>query len=289
MPTDWNFDPILILAFVMMIGGYFALIGPLRARLGEPELPRGRVLAFVSGWLLLALTLLSPLDTLGRNYLFAAHALQVLLITTAVAPLLMAGIPEWVVWRALPLRSLRDATRSPLFPLIAVLLFNGLVLLWHIPPLLDASLRSPALHDLSNLSFLIAGLLTWWPLLTPLDRHTRLASPFQIFYVAAESLPLDIFGIFLMFTSGLIYPAYAAAPRLFGVSPLVDQQIAGGLLVIPGNLVDLIFMSVAFFGWINRVEQLQREREQAEADQAEQQRLSQSPVAQTASDSEGAN
>jgi putative membrane protein len=284
VPTDWNFDPAVILALVLLLGGYFALIGPLRTRLGEPGLPARRAAAFVAGWALLALTLLSPLDTLGRNYLFTAHALQVLIITTAVAPLLMAGIPEWVVWRALPLRALRDATRSIFFPLLAVLLFNGLVLLWHIPPLLDASLRNLALHNLSNLSFLIAGVVTWWPLLTPLDRHTRLASPYQIFYVAAESLPLDIFGIFLMFTSALLYTAYASAPRLFGLSPLVDQQIAGGLLVIPGNLVDLIFMSVAFFGWINRVEQLQREREQAEADR----QLAETSVAQTASDGDGA-
>jgi putative membrane protein len=284
VPTDWNFDPAVILALVLLLGGYFALIGPLRTRLGGPWLPPRRAAAFVAGWALLALTLLSPLDTLGRNYLFTAHALQVLIITTAVAPLLMAGIPEWVVWRALPLRALRDATRSIFFPLLAVLLFNGLVLLWHIPPLLDASLRNLALHNLSNLSFLIAGVVTWWPLLTPLDRHTRLASPFQIFYVAAESLPLDIFGIFLMFTSALLYTAYASAPRLFGLSPLVDQQIAGGLLVIPGNLVDLIFMSVAFFGWINRVEQLQREREQAEADR----QLAETSVAQTASDGDGA-
>jgi putative membrane protein len=283
MPTDWNLDPVVILALVLLLGGYFALIGPLRLRLGEPELPKARAAAFVTGWALLALTLLSPLDTLGRNYLFTAHTLQVLLITTAVAPLLMAGCPEWVVWRALPLRALRDATRSIFFPLIAVFLFNGLVLLWHIPPLFDASLRNMALHNLSNLSFLIAGVLTWWPLLTPLDRHTRLASPFQIFYVAAESLPLDIFGIFLLFTSDLVYTAYASGPHLFGLSPLVDQQIGGGLLVIPGNLIDLIFMSVAFFGWINRVEQLQREREQTETDQ----QLAQASVAQAASEGEG--
>ncbi len=283
MPTDWNFDPIAILALALLLGGYFALIGPLRTRLGEPELARARVAAFVAGWALLALTVLSPLDTLARNYLLTARAVQVLLITTGVAPLLMAGIPEWVVWRALPVRALRDATRSILFPLIAVLLFNGLVLLWHIPPLLDASLHTPIIHDLSNLSFLAAGLLTWWPLLTPLDRDTRLATPFQIFYIAAESLPLDIFGIFLMFTSTLVYSAYVTAPRIFGLSPLVDQQIAGGLLVIPGNLIDLIFMSVAFFGWINRVEQLQREREQAEADRE----LTEASLAQATSDGNG--
>ena len=284
MPTDWNFDPLAILVLALLLGGYLALIGPLGRRLGEPELPRPRIVAFVAGWALLALTVISPLDTLARHYLLTARALQVLLITTAVAPLLMAGIPEWVVWRALPVRALRDATRSLLFPLIVVVLFNGLVLVWHIPPLLNASLTNAALHDLSNLSFLLAGLLTWWPLLTPLDRDTRLAAPFQIFYLAAESLPLDIFGIFLMFKSGLVYTIYASAPRLFGISPIVDQQIAGGLLVIPGNFVDLVFMSVAFFGWINRIEQLQREREQAEEDR----RVAEASLSQTATDGDSA-
>lgn len=282
MPTDWNFDPLAILALALVLAGYFALIGPVATRRGEPKLTRTRVGAFVAGWALLALTLLSPLDTIGRYYLFTAHALQVLIITTGVAPLLLAGIPEWVVWRALPIRALRDATRSFLFPPIVALLFNGLVLFWHIPPLLDASLRSAGLHDLSNLTFLVAGLMTWWPLLTPLDRDTRLATPFQIFYIAAESLPLDIFGLFLMFTSTLVYPIYATAPRIFGISPLVDQQIAGGLLVIPGNFIDLIFMSVAFFGWINRIELAQREREQAEADR----QVAEASLAQAVSESD---
>jgi putative membrane protein len=110
---------------------------------------------------------------------------------------------------------------------------------------------------------LLAGIVNWWPLLTPLDRHARFASPFQIFYIAAESVPLDLFGLACIFVGTVFYPTYANAPRLFGISAMADQALAGGLLAIPNNLFDLILMSVVFFGWVERSDRAQREREAA--------------------------
>jgi putative membrane protein len=267
MPTDWTFDPATVLFLLLLLGGYLALIGPVRARfaLGE-ALPRKRVWSFLAGWAVLALSVVSPLDVLGRRYLFSAHTAQLLLITTVAAPLLMVGIPEWAVWRLLPMRVLRDATRGILFPVCAALIFNVVVLIWHVGPLYEAGLRQTGTHQLQLLCFLLAGLLTWWPLLTPLDRHTRMATPFQMLYLAAESLPLDVFGVAAIFAPSVFYATYAHAPRVWGLSPMLDQQIAGALLAVPGNILDIILMSVIFFAWIERIERRQRERERAEAE-----------------------
>ncbi|HEX6121840.1 MAG TPA: cytochrome c oxidase assembly protein [Ktedonobacterales bacterium] len=267
MPTDWTFDPAIVLFLVLLLGGYLALIGPLRTRfaLGEAP-PRARVGSFLGGWAVLALSVVSPLDTLGRHYLFSAHTAQLLLITTVAAPLVLVGVPEWVVWRLLPARALRDATRSLVFSVGVVLVFNAVVLIWHVRPLYEAALRQTGTHDLQLLCFLLAGLLTWWPLVTPLDRQTRMATPFQMLYLAAESLPLDIFGVAAIFAPGVFYATYAQAPRVWGLSPMLDQQIGGALLAVPGNILDIILMSVIFFAWIARVERRQRERELAEAE-----------------------
>lgn len=260
--TTWNLDPILLLALLALLGGYLYVVGPLNRRIApEEQTSRHRVVSFLGGWLLLVLTLISPLDTLGRYYGFAAHSLQLFLLITAVAPLLLIGVPEWLVWTVLPTRALRDSTRGFGFAVLSILLFNGLVLVWHAGPIFEAGLRNEALHDLESLCFLAAGLLTWWPLLTPLDRHTRLSSPFQILYLVVESLPLDIFGAFTLFADHLFYTSYASAPHLFGLSTLVDQAVGGAILAVPGNIVDLIMMSVVFFGWIQRVEVAQREHE----------------------------
>ncbi len=267
MAISWTFDPVVILFLLLVIGGYFALIEPLRTRydLGE-AVPRGRVLAFVAGWAVMALSVTSPLDALGRYYLFSAHTTELLLLTTAAAPLLMLGIPEWFVWRLLPLRALRDATRGLMFPVCAALAFNATILIWHVGPFYEDAIRSTTLHNLENLSFLVAGLLTWWPLLTPLDRQTRFATPLQMVYLMLESLPLDIFGVAAIFAPGVFYATYLHAPRVWGMSPMLDQQIAGALLAVPGNILDVVLMSVIFFVWIERIERRQREHERAEAE-----------------------
>jgi len=261
-PSTWALDPGSILFLLAVLGVYLAAIGPLRARY-QPDAPveRRRSVAFFSGWVVLALSVISPLDTLGRYYLFTAHTVQLFIIITAVAPLLMMGLPDTLGRRLLPTRRLREAGRDPLFSVIAVVLFNVLILIWHAGPLYEAAQRDSGWHDLQLLTFLVAGILTWWPLLTPADAHGRLAHPMQILYLAAESLPLDVFGIFVIFANGLLYSSYSAAPRLLGVPAVVDQQVAGGILAVPGNIIDIIIMSVVFFGWINQVERAQRERE----------------------------
>ncbi|HEV2458978.1 MAG TPA: cytochrome c oxidase assembly protein, partial [Ktedonobacterales bacterium] len=116
-PTAWSFDPLVLAALALLLGAYFAAIGPLRRRLriDEPVSTR-RIAYFVAGWLTVLLTLVTPLDTLGRYYLFGAHTLQLFILTTIAAPLLMLGTPEWLVGLLIPLAALRNATRGLLFP-----------------------------------------------------------------------------------------------------------------------------------------------------------------------------
>jgi cytochrome c oxidase assembly factor CtaG len=262
--SDWNLDPVLLAALLALLGGYLVAIGPLRNRFGlGAAASRRKAILFISGWLVLALSVLSPLDTIGRRYLFTASALQLLLITSLAAPLLLAGLPEWLVARLLPLAALRKMTRGFWFAFAAIVIFNGAILIWQVEPLFEASLQNNGLHNLRLLTLLIVGIINWWPLLTPLDRHSRFASPFQIFYIAAESVPLDLFGLACIFVSQVFYPTYASAPRHFGISALTDQALAGGLLAIPNNIFDLILMSIVFFGWVERSDRAQREREAA--------------------------
>ena len=262
--SDWNLDPVLLAALLALLGAYLVVTGPLRERFGLGEAVSRRTgILFISGWLVLALSVLSPLDTIGRRYLFTASALQLLLITSLAAPLLLAGLPEWLVARFLPTEALRKMTRGFWFAFAAVVIFNGAILIWQVEPLFEASLQNDGLHNLRLLTLLIVGIINWWPLLTPLDRHTRFASPFQIFYIAAESVPLDLFGLACIFVGTVFYPTYADAPRIFGISAMADQALAGGLLAIPSNLFDLILMSVVFFGWVERSDRAQREREAA--------------------------
>lgn len=260
-PTTWNFDPVVLLALALLLGGYVYAIGPLRRQRGEEPVETRRIVLFVLGWLSLALTLITPLDTLGRYYLFAAHTFQLFILTTVTAPLLMLGLPEWLVTLLLPLRALRDATRGLSFTILCALAFNLIILIWHTNPLYTNGLHNQALHNFESLCFLVAGVLTWWPLLTPMDRHTRMSNPLQMLYLVLESLPLDIFGIFAIFAPGPFYAVYTNAPRIFGLTPMTDQALAGALLAVPGNTIDIGLLSIVFFIWLARSEREQQARD----------------------------
>ncbi len=265
MLTWWNADPVTLGLLVVLLGGYLLALGPLRERLlPGVVVPRGRIVAYLSGVALLGLTLLSPLDTMGREYLLTARVAQILIIVTFVAPLLMIGLPDELAVRLLPVRSWREAAGTPLFVVIMVLAFNIIVLFWQIPRYFDLAAQDTLWHNVANLSYLLAGVLTWWPLLTPADRRARMSSPLQMAYLALESLPIDVFGIAIIFAPGVLYSVYANAPRITGLSAMVDQQVAGALLALPGNLLDILFMSIIFFVWIERIEQAQRQQERAE-------------------------
>jgi len=263
--TWWNADPVTLGLVVVLLGGYLLALGPLSERLiPGVVVPRQRIVAYVGGVALLLLTLVSPLDTLGREYLLLARMVQLLIIVTFVAPLLMVGLPDELAGRLLPVRKWREAAGTPLFTVIAVFAFNTIVLFWQIPRYYDLAAQQTLWHDVANLSYLLAGLLTWWPLLTPADRRARMSSPLQMVYLALESLPIDVFGLAIIFAPGPLYSVYINAPRVIGISVLVDQQASGALLAIPGNLLDIFFISFIFFVWIERIEQTQRARERAE-------------------------
>lgn len=254
----WSWDPAVLLGIAVLCAGYYAAVGPLRVRyqLGEPATQR-QVISFAAGAAALALALITPLDALGRTALFSVHMVQLMLLCTAVAPLLLLGLPEWLVRAGLErLGSLGRLGEGGtlLLWVVAALVFNGVFLLWHVGPLYEAGLRNEAIHDLESLTILLVGAVRWWPLLTPPERKTRLASPGQIVYILLESLPIDIFAIALIFAHGPLYATYVHAPRLWGIPAMLDQQLAACVALIPGTFLDIILMSAIFFAWFRRME-----------------------------------
>jgi cytochrome c oxidase assembly factor CtaG len=262
---SWNWDPAVLLGILLLCAGYAAIIiGPWRVRIGLDEPPtRRQMFAFAAGMATLALVLITPLDALGRTALFTAHMLQLMVLCTAVAPLLMLGLPEPLVHRGLRRIGLlgrlgemgqQGEGRTLVLWAVAIVVFNAAFLLWHVAAFYEPGLRDEAVHDLESLTILVVGALRWWPVLTPAERKTRLASPGQILYILLESLPIDIFAIALIFAPGPLYTIYAHAPRLWGIGAMLDQQLAGCVAMIPGTFLDIILMSAVFFAWFRRME-----------------------------------
>ncbi len=251
--ASWNFSFSLWLGFALVAGGYALAIGPLRKRYGWGQpVAKSRQASFYLGTLAAWLALVSPLDYLADNYLLAAHMVQHLLLILVAPPLWLAGLPDWLVERALSGRLRRVFVNRITRPLPAFIIFNGLFLLWHLPGLYDAALESEGIHILEHLCFLLSAVIGWWPVLGPSRRFApRASQPLQMLYMFSNMFPSTALGAIITFSANPPYPFYETVQRLWGLSIQADQQLAGLIMWVPGTMVFFLFFSLAFMHWFS--------------------------------------
>ena len=89
----------------------------------------------------------------------------------------------------------------------------------------------------------------WWPVLSPVPELPRLHYAGQMLYLFLLGIPMSVVGALITLADQVLYPFYAAAPRVFGLPPLADQQIGGLMMWVPGGLVFWLAMTVVWFRW----------------------------------------
>ena len=211
---------------------------------------RGRRLTFFSfGMASLWLVADWPMHDLSEGYLYSMHMVQHLVFTLVSAPLLIVGIPAWM-WRALlrP-RPVLVVWRFLTRPVVALILFNGLLLFTHWPELVEASVGSEWVHFTLHALILGSAIVMWWPVLSPLVELPALAPPAQMLYLFVQSIAPTIPASFLTFGHTLLYPVYGTFPRIWGMSALTDQLVAGLVMKIVGGLILWGFIATIFFRW----------------------------------------
>ena len=232
--TTWSWDPTIVAGTLALAAGYLWLIrGGARATTWSPM---ARVY-FTAGLVVLFLALESPIDVAGDRYLFSLHMLQHLLLAMIVPPLLLLGLPE--EWRAFD--------RLRVAPLAAIIIFNLVLAVWHLPFLYEATLRNEPLHVLEHLSFLATGILFWWPIIQPSRSPRAMATVGKIAYLGFAGVPPTILGLAFILSPTVLYPFYAAAPRVTPLSPLDDQLWAGLIMFGLGNLIYFVAIWIIFF------------------------------------------
>jgi putative membrane protein len=211
-------------------------------------------LSFFAAMLLLFVTLNGPLHDLSDFYLFSGHMVQHLILTLIVPPLMIAGTPGWMLRPLLRVPVLARLAQANLTVRACFVWFNLVLAFWHLPPAYNLALASHPVHILQHLMFLSASVLMWWPLMSPLPELPRAAYPVQMLYCFLMVIPMSIISIYIAMADTLLYPAYATAPRILGISPLMDQQYGGLIMWIPGGVFFYAVMTVVFFKWSNRGE-----------------------------------
>lgn len=236
----WTAGPLLV---ALLAASVLYLRRWRRARAaGGPDGRRRWLGLWMAGMLLLAVTLMGPLDRLAETRLMSAHMLEHVLLLSAVPALLLPALGGQVRGLAARRPGLSRAAVAAGCLVVVVVAFWVL----HAPPVLEAGIRTPALGDLQHLVLLGAGLLLSWPLLGP-DRVTGM--PAVAFVVAAE-VGIGVVGVFLAWYPEVIYPFYETAPRTLGLSAQDDQAAAGALLLVVEEPFLAVEFAVVFIGGV---------------------------------------
>ena len=202
--------------------------------------PRWRVAAFVASQVLLLAVFLTPVETLALHYLLSAHLFQNVVLAEWAPALLVLGLPAALADRLADVRPVRVLTH----PAVALPLWLATYFIWHVPVAYDAALENPAtLLHLEHGCYFAAGVLFWWPVVH--DRPWRLAPVARALYVFVAFLFASPLGLLLALLPEPIYSFYESAPRVWGLSPLTDQQIAGVTMALEQALV--FFAVFVFF------------------------------------------
>jgi putative membrane protein len=262
---DWSLDPPLVLVIDLAI---LYWVGSRRtftpARTASEQ--RWRSLAFYTALAVLAIALSSPLEILSGQ-LFWAHMVQHVLLLVVAPPLIVLSRPWVRLWRSLPLQTrrwlgrslaqgartapLRSVSRTLGRPLPGFLLFSVVLLGWHVPVLFDATLRSSALHALEHTLFFTTAVMFWKQVIHSPPLRASLAPAQRVIYVIGAMIVSWVLAVILALAPNPLYSFYAhEASRPGGISALADQQIAAGIMWVPGSITFVIVIFAYVHRWL---------------------------------------
>lgn len=243
----------VIVGCAYLVGAYLLAIGPARRRYGwsDEGASVARRVSWFAGVGVIFFSLNGPLHTLADESLFSAHMVQHLLLMLIMPPLLIAGVPPWLIRKALERRWIFRMGRVLTHPAVAFGVYNAVLIGWHLPRLYNAALESHALHIVQHGTFMAAAVMMWWPIVNPVEELQRLPEgPLLMVYIFAFGLPAGILSAFITYADTVLYPWYGAAPRVFeGLGPIDDQRLGGVIMWVPGFVVFLVASGFVFFRW----------------------------------------
>ncbi len=215
---------------------------------GPDEGPRSgtyRRLSAAAGVLLLWIALDWPVGPLGAGYLETVHMLQFLLIVMIAPPLLIHGLPP----KRGPGRRRGPVRRALTRPVVALVVSATLIVAGHTPTMVDTLMTSQLGSLVLDLDWLAAGLVLWWPLLSPREAERVDPGPLALIYLFVGLLPDKGIGIWLLLARWPQYRTYELAPPVHGISANTDQGVAGGLMLFAGMIVLLVAIGFVVRRW----------------------------------------
>jgi len=226
----WLLVGFLVGAYLYMV----RVVGP-RVVTDGPIVTTGQRRAFVTMIVLLWLSSDWPMHDLAEEYLYSVHMLQHMILSYFVPPLALLATPEWFFRLLIGEGRVKSAARFLSRPVTAAVLYNAVVMVTHIPALVNRSAQGGPLHYSLHVMLVFSALLLWMPLCSP-RKDWRISYGGQMVYVFAMSILPTIPAGWLTFAEGSVYDHYDHIVRVGGVSVISDQQAAGAIMKLGGSV-----------------------------------------------------
>jgi cytochrome c oxidase assembly factor CtaG len=240
--VTWPLDPTVYVGLVVLFLGHAWLAGTVS------DAQRKHSLYLGLGLLTLWVALETPIDTISDHYLDSVHMLQHVLLGFIAPPLMLLGLSPQMVGRLVRLPGVRAITE----PVPAQVIAGVVMIAWHLPPLYNTTLYSEDLHIVEHLTFIAAGVVLYWPILEATSAHARwqMSPGVKLLYLLVATLPQDGVALALIFSRVPFYDYYAHAPRLIAsLTPVIDQTVAGAVLMVLGKATFAVAAMAVFFRW----------------------------------------
>ncbi|WP_181348947.1 cytochrome c oxidase assembly factor CtaG [Thalassobacillus sp. CUG 92003] len=271
-------SPYYLLFIVLLSAAYYYLTGPGRYRFtNEPAPTPKQQTMFYSSMLLLYVIKGSPVDLLS-HIMFTAHMSQMALYFLLFPLLVIRGLPVWMWQKLFSLNGIAPLLRLLTKPLIAILLFNGLFSIYHMPAIFDFAKSDEIAHAVITTVILFTAFCMWWPVFTPLKSMQTMSPILKIGYIFANGVLITPACGLIIFAGAPIYETYSqsgawiqalslcvpadvlnglsnslSGPQFFTPIPLVeDQQLGGIVMKITQEVIFGAIIARIFFEWFQQ-------------------------------------
>ena len=237
-PLAFQWHPEVWILVAFLTGAYLYMvrvIGPRAVGQGQPVVSRMNVIAFPLAMLTLWIASDWPMHDISEEYLYSAHMVQHMMLSYFLPPLALMATPTWLARTLIGDGALRSVVAFMSKPVVAGVLFNAMVMVLHIPLLVNASLDNGALHYGLHVMVVATSLLMWMPVCGPLPEF-RMGLPGTMIYLFLQSVVPTVPAAWLTFAEGIVYNGYDQPIRLWGISATADQQLAGAVMKVAGGL-----------------------------------------------------
>ena len=236
-PWRFQFHPEVWLLMAFVIGSYTYAIRVIGRRVhptGE-VVSRRELRSFVAAVVLLWISSDWPMHDISEEYLYSVHMFQHMMLSYFVPPLVWLATPAWLFDVALGGGRSRSVVRFFARPPVAGLLFNLVVMITHIPALVNQSVTNGPLHYGLHVLVVTSSLLMWLPVLSP-DKSWQISYGGKMIYLFLMSVVPTVPAGWLTFAEGVVYKSYDIPVRVWGLSATIDQQLAGAVMKTGGSI-----------------------------------------------------